>query len=166
MSACIVLMDTRPGWSDTYTRLLSKYGGSFLALGFGSTDTAVCIFLFVQKWVERNPLFSAHRIFLLLKSLVSILPEEFRLKHTERNVGQALENLVARGFVTRCDDVDAVTSSGRPPAALYEINNMSDVRNEVKQKLRSYEDAILNAIGPLEGYEEGTGLRSNNGENN
>ena len=164
MGLCTVLMDTKPGWSDTYTRLLSKYGGSFLALGLGSTDTAVCIFLFVQKWVEQNPLFSAHKIFLLLRSLVSILPEEFRLQHTERNVRQALENLVERGFITRCDGADVVTSSGRPPAALYEINNMSDVRNKIKQKLRNYEDTLLNAIGPLEGYEEGTGLRSNNGE--
>ncbi len=164
MGACVVLMDTKPGWSDTYTRLLSKYGGSLLAIGLGSTDTAVCIFLFVQKWVEQKPPFSAHKIFQVLRSLVSILPNEFQAQHTEKNVRQALENLVARGFVTRCDGTDVKTPSGRPPAARYEINSMSDVRKGIRQKLRNYEAAVLSAIEPLEEYEEGAGLRRNNGE--
>ena len=148
-----------PTWIQNYIVIYGKYGGGLSLMGMNNRDIGVFVFLFTQRWFEKKSSFSTSEIVKTLIPISSMVPKEFRTTYSEKSVGNSLIKLATLGFVTRCKNNKKNSTGGRPAKILYEIIQLSAIRENMDKVLDSYKRAIFHAISPFEAMEEGITLK-------
>lgn len=128
-------------------------------MGLSRRDIGVYVFLFTQKWFEKNTVFSASGISKKLNPISSLLPEEYRTTYSEKSVGNSLVKLVTLGFVTECQNNKKTKSGGRPAEILYETVKLTTLKEKIESILDGYKKSVLHTISPFEAIEEGISLK-------
>ena len=141
-------------WIKRYWQIYGKYGGGLGLIGMSDRDIGIFVFLFTQRYFEKNITFSAPQIVKQLSPLSSASPEIFKTSYSEKSVGTSLKKLVTLGFVTECKNKRRNSVSGRPAKILYETVKLTTTKKNIIDIFDSYKQTILSSIMPFEAMEE------------
>lgn len=143
--------------------LYCRYANTFsVHLGLDSIICLVLLHLFESKIFRKKPTMSAYKAYTELRacegSLIPLHGKPWNV--SEKNVSQALETLVSRGYVLKLSPTNVSEKGkkrkGRQPSYLYKLKSIQEIIKGVKRDLAEKERAILEILDQMSEIEEAT----------
>lgn len=143
--------------------LFRKFGSPLMEmLGFKDVHCLVFFYLFAGKAYAKDPYRSAYDVCKALNAQVTSFPLYERKSVSARDVSEALDRLVALGWVARkslnSEDVRIYRRrfkrAGRPPICVYRVKSVPEIMEKIKSKIREKERRLMEVLGPLSVIEE------------
>lgn len=141
--------------------LCCKYAYTLsLHSGLDSITCLVLLHLFESKIFRKRPAVSAYKAYTELHacegSLIPLYGKPWNV--SEKNVSQALETLVSRGYVLKISPTKISKKGkkrkGRQPSYLYKLKSIQEIIKSVKRDLVEKQRAILGVLDQMSEIEE------------